>query len=509
MLWVAGISAAYGVIQYFGMDPVWGRGVNAFNGRPVSTYGNPNFLSSALALLIPLALQEMISAGNVVGTVGWGSLGLLYVAALTATLTRSSWIGASVGLVLYVTMDFKTVRMALGRALVWAGTALILVLAWPGSHSGSARPLARMGELWMGITGPGVYGSWHQRLLIWRSAWDMWKERPWGGKGWGLFELFFPYYQGRLVPLDLFRSFRTHANNAHQLFLEIGSQMGLIGLGLFFWLIVITIQTQRRRGGENHATSVSAALLAGMGALAADNVFGNVSLFFAVPAFLFFWVWGQWAGTAGGPAVRLPWPVPARRLISVGLFLLASLAIVHETRGFLAEAASFLGAGRAGSERWRSGEEDLLCSRRWRRFDVHNAYALGILYSREADEAERLGFVEEVRASSERVVTACTDALQANPGYDEIFQARAMAFQRLNRVEDAILDLRVALLINPLSLGNYYALDALYRKTPSSYPKRVDLMERTIPLFTAEEMGIRARLKPRSGGPGEMNKDTH
>ncbi|MBL0057894.1 MAG: hypothetical protein IPP35_01955 [Elusimicrobia bacterium] len=313
------------------------------------------------------------------------------------------------------------------------------------------------------------------------------------------------------MTLDLFRSFRTHANNAHQLFLEFGSQLGLIGLGLFFWLMAITLQAHRRRwAGENTHRSVPAALLAGMGALATDNVFGNVSLFFAVPAFLFFWVWGQWAALTNGREVRLPWPLPAKRMASVSLLLLSSLALIHETRGFLAEAASFRGAGRAaGSERWRSGEEDLLCSRRWRRFEVHNAYALGILYSREADEAERRGFAEEVRASSERAVAACTDALRANPGYDEIFQARALAFRRLNRVEDAILDLRVAILINPLSVGNYQALDTLYRKSPVYDQKREALRQGAFRLFPSEEAGIQTDRSAHPLAPREFNKVPH
>jgi hypothetical protein len=56
------MSAAYGVLQYFGYDPVWGRTINPFAGRPVSTYGNPNFLSSVLVLLLPLVGQEFISS---------------------------------------------------------------------------------------------------------------------------------------------------------------------------------------------------------------------------------------------------------------------------------------------------------------------------------------------------------------------------------------------------------------------------------------------------------------
>src|SRR5204862_6624910 len=76
------------------------------------------------------------------------------------------------------------------------------------------------------------YGPWHQRLLIWSSAWDMVKARPFFGKGWGCFELFYPYYQGAYLFNPTFVQWRTHANNAHNIVMEIWSQTGTLGLGL-------------------------------------------------------------------------------------------------------------------------------------------------------------------------------------------------------------------------------------------------------------------------------------
>lgn len=465
ILWVGGISATYGVLQYFGIDPIWGGGINPFAGRPVSTYGNPNFLSSVLVLLLPLVLQKFLTARFSLGIIGWGALGFVYVAALIATMTRSSWIGAGLGLSFYAFLDRKTVRDAGTRALVWSVGILTLVFTWPASALGSSGPLPRIGELWKGVTGAMVYAPWHQRLLIWRSAWEMWAERPWIGKGFGLFELFFPYYQGRLLPLDLFQTFRTHSNNAHQLFLEIGSQTGLIGLGLMGWACLVMVTMHRKSIADKlrSQNSISAALLAGLVGMSADNAFGNVSLFFAVPGFLFFWNLGQWAGVAGKNQIFSLAPLP-RRMVSVILLTATCFGINFLLRGLLAEAASFRGSLPARPNNDLSREEELLLSRQWKRFDVHNAFELGNLYLRRAEYGQSQGFQEEVRVNAEKALDAFTDALRANPSYDELFESRAEAFRLLNRKAESERDLRMAILINPLRKETSLSLESLRSK---------------------------------------------
>jgi O-antigen ligase/tetratricopeptide (TPR) repeat protein len=501
MLTVGGISAAYGLLQYFGHDPLWGNSVNAFSGRPISTYGNPNFLSSVLVLFLPLLFQHCVTARTTGRAWGWGIMGFLYAAALTCTMTRSSWLGAGLAVALYLILDRTTVVGVYKRASFFMCSVFSLVLFWPASTLGSSVPMARMAELWRGVTGEQVYASWHQRLLIWRSAWDMWAESPWVGKGWGLFELFFPYYQGRLIPLELFRTFRTHANNAHQLFLEVGSQTGLIGLGLFFWLIVLTVITHRKSSERlsRDERSLAAALLAGMGGMAADNALGNVSLFFAVPGFLFFWVWGQWAGLSSGEnhtpdrlsesftptegVATLIKGGAARRLGAVLLLTLCLLGVPLLARNFLGEVAFFSGSQFAQAKNDRAGEELFLRARKWKRFDVNTNFELGNLYSQRAETARAHGYQSELKANAEKAVIAYTDALRSNPSYEELFESRARAFRSLGRDKESALDLRMAVLINPLRKESILALDTLFSRSHASGSIRIDALDRAVEIF--------------------------
>jgi hypothetical protein len=59
---VAVIASGYGLVQYFGFEPLWSQQVSYFEGRIVSTFGNPAFLASFLVMIIPLAAALWLNA---------------------------------------------------------------------------------------------------------------------------------------------------------------------------------------------------------------------------------------------------------------------------------------------------------------------------------------------------------------------------------------------------------------------------------------------------------------
>ena len=50
------LASAYGLLQYFNLEIVWPYTLNPYGGRAVSTFGNPNFLSSYDVALMPITL---------------------------------------------------------------------------------------------------------------------------------------------------------------------------------------------------------------------------------------------------------------------------------------------------------------------------------------------------------------------------------------------------------------------------------------------------------------------
>src|SRR5262249_18276717 len=104
LLWVTYavsiLAAVYGIAQYFGTEWFWPHNLNPYGSRPVSTFGNPNFMSSFLVLVIPVMMADFVTKAT-----GMPRVILFVGVALTtavplATLTRSSWVGLLVGMLL-------------------------------------------------------------------------------------------------------------------------------------------------------------------------------------------------------------------------------------------------------------------------------------------------------------------------------------------------------------------------------------------------------------------------
>jgi O-antigen ligase len=464
-----GIAAGlYGIAQYAGWEFVWSRDLNPYSGRPVSTFGNPNFLSSYLVMLFPLGLEELLRTRSGLSRVGWTGALLVFAGALICTMTRSSWIGAGVSISFFLCSARSSLSARKGTLGFLAVISLSAVLFWPVSpSSGVIRPLSRMVELLHGVTASASYGSWHQRLLIWSSAWDMVMERPFFGKGWGGFELFYPFYQGAHMANDVFRPFRTHANNAHQVVLEIASQAGLVGLGIAFWIMAAGGIAFRRRfktlpQEEKLFLMAPAAALAG---LLADNFFGNVSLFFAVPAFLFFWLLGILFSREDSVSLPLR---PASLMGSVLLAVLSMGGIVYCVRQSMAEIRYFDGYKLAHRGDLLGATHFLELSRRWRPYEVNNNYELANVYLRRGRQALEQGLLREPTILLESAVSAYDAALASNAGYDEIYFNKASALLALGRLEEAEKCLQMSLLINPTFPGSYKVLENLYRQSGRS-----------------------------------------
>ncbi len=475
LLWltyaVSVVASIYGIAQYFGYEWVWPHNLNPYGSRPVSTFGNPNFMSSFLVLVIPVLVADFLFRATGVPRVILFASIFACTAALTATLTRSSWLGLVLALLVlgagcYSMPEFRPRLKKYGVGLL--SVLVILAFFWPKSSGGtySATVLDRLGEVRSATA--GHYGPVSQRFLIWISAWTMVEDHPLMGKGWGTFELFFPFYQGRYLLTTAFQGFRTHANNCHNEVLEYWSQIGSLGLGLvvLLWIVffkLVSSYSKRLFGGTR---AILWGIAAGVGGMLFDNLL-NVSVHFAVPAFLFWW----WVGSA---FVLVPEARKVRRLEATSasaraVLVLASLIFI----GF-AVRAGFMWAGEVaffegfklskGGANLALAQKDLQKAYAWHHMEVNNNYEL-------ANVEARMGFRDDALAMYQR-------ALDANAGYDEIYFNRATMFMQQNQDERAIASYRTALAINPISHDAYNALATLYIKDLKSYGDAAEALYR-------------------------------
>ncbi|MBI4056465.1 MAG: hypothetical protein HY399_02850, partial [Elusimicrobia bacterium] len=217
LLAVGFFASGYGILQYLGVEIIWPNQLDPYGGRAVSTFGNPNFLSSYLVVLLPLALVFFLKARSLGEKCFYGVHVLLFEASLICSLTRSSWLGAGVAIgCLFLSPSLLPSFRENKKSLLLLGlVTLLMVFLWPGSRTASMTVLGRITELKQLLPSPSVkeaalYSPWHQRLLIWVSCWQMGLENPIFGKGWGLLELFYPFYQGpNLLAHEFLRGMRT------------------------------------------------------------------------------------------------------------------------------------------------------------------------------------------------------------------------------------------------------------------------------------------------------------
>lgn len=443
------LAAVYGLLQFAGWDPFW-KDLKAFGNRPISTFGNPNFLSTAVVLVLPLTVQKVLAHPSRWGAVGAGTVVLIQFAALLATMTRSSWLGATAGLLIFSALHRPRLAKGGFRALILLGLGICLVWLWPSITRGKGVSILAHGNaLWAGIRGASLYPSWHQRLLIGVASLDLWRDAPWWGKGWGAFEVFYPFAQARWLVWPTLAGLRTHANNAHQIFLEFAAQTGGIGLGVFLWILAVGAAWTwfHRRTLQRSDRGAAAAGLAGFAGVLVDNALGNVSVFFTGPALLAFWTFGQ----SLSDLHRDPVVLSRTRTRMGGAGALAALSVfltVVPWVRFSGEVEHF--RGRRALERGDAALALAAFQRAAHRgFDVRFEFDMGNLLSRRAREAAERGLTHETFERANEAVAAFSRAQALNPGYDEIALNRAAQWAILGDEGAAFQDRRFAWLINP------------------------------------------------------------
>lgn len=460
------VAGIYGIMQYAGKDIIWNSPIQPYGGRPVSTFGNPNFLSSYVLLVSPLAFAFGLGAEGK-NKSGYFVIALVSAVSVLCTLTRSSYLGL---LAAYLAMGAVLVRgdqRVLAKRLLWVALGFVLfLLIFPKTPVNTFQsPLARFTEIYTTMKAGQPYGPWHQRIMIWSSAWDMLHQNLLLGVGWGCFELFYPFFQGKYLWAPVLSGFRTHANNAHNILLEIWSQTGFLGAGAAIWILVTVLVSGWvvvRRQTEGTARLVTAALWGGFVGMIVDNFFGNVSIFFAVPAFLFFWNTGS-LFSEGQPRIdRRPLSDAWGRPLLIVIAALCLAQSVYFVKRWKQETFYFSGFKMSKTDNVAKAIKDLELAYEAFPGEVNGNYELANNYARYASMVAGRGMTEEAKKYQAKGADLYRAALDANPGYDEIYFNLGVVKLQMGETELGISYLETALFINPLlrdayaSLGNVY-----------------------------------------------------
>jgi hypothetical protein len=286
------VTVAYGFIQYFdgrlfppgmtkaGLDPfIWRQ---AFSLRVFSSFGNPNFYGNFLViitpilialyfrgkgnifrpflligLLVPVVLLTDKLFSNQFGGITaqnelWVTAGL--VGALVGVLGLIWWKSPSVsasGMLIFIGATFVNLYATETKG-AWVGFVAAIVFSAILAGLFLVGPKARritislMGVSFL-VALAGFLAVRHYaiqrkqsvdfRVFTWISTWDMIRSQPWLGTGIGSFKWAYPAYRRPEIILLEARS-NTETDHAEDEYLEVMYDEGVIGFGLFLWLIL-------------------------------------------------------------------------------------------------------------------------------------------------------------------------------------------------------------------------------------------------------------------------------
>lgn len=326
--------------------------------RWYSTFYWPNPFAAFLLLLLPIEVSRYLHASQRRDALAHGASALLLAVAAALTYSRGTWLS----LVAIVPLALTALRppswgIALRRSAVLAivVTAVALLLTQGVAPAVSPQGLVGRAASVTDFADVSIQG----RLNFWRSGINIFLDHPLLGTGPGTFGAVHAAYQ---------RDVRFYAKDAHNLYIQTGAEMGVLGLGALamllasvaaLWLRVL----QQARGTEAYPLMVGIGL--GLAAFFFHSALDMDWMFPANPAMAFALI-GALVGyeRAGGePAVlRRAAPPVAWRRVGVGVVMAAMVAsqvLQIGQRHFLA------GQGPALRGEWPVAAEQYAQAARW------------------------------------------------------------------------------------------------------------------------------------------------
>jgi O-antigen ligase len=219
--------AAFAMLQ--GISPngklYWVR-TPRLGGWVYGPYVNHNHYAGLMELLVPIPLVVSLSRlAEEKERIAAGIVAAIMVGTIFLSGSRGGMLAIFVEMIVFAIVllrQRKGVRIAL--TLVAFAVVLISMLSWLGGKELTARVSSISSETRSEVSGG-------MRLSIDRDTWHMFRNKPVLGWGLGTFPTVYPQ----------FRTFYTNffVNEAHNDYLQLLAEMGLLGFATMLWFVVI------------------------------------------------------------------------------------------------------------------------------------------------------------------------------------------------------------------------------------------------------------------------------
>lgn len=458
------LACMYGVFQGFGLDILWPFDMHQFASRAFSTFGNPNFLSSFVVMLLPALLVYYMRTESRKDICVYGFLVLVYLFYLSFGLCRSCWIAAAVGLVMM--WMFGTLRSLIwqrkGRVfwLVVLGIAVTyLPVFMQTSREALVKRVAEVSQvtpasITLDISRDKIFTSLHQRLFMWDVSKEIFLNRPVMGAGLGNFQTAFARTQPQtLLTHPNLRELKTVTNSPHnEIFFQL-AQGGIVGVGLFlfmFMVLFLEVRDFAARKKEGDKKQLLQALFCGILAMLADNML-NISLHTVVPAFIFWWIVGAEVSGVGRAETNIEVSAnPVTKTVALAILALTISIVAWQIIALSSQFYSFRGQKNMAAGQWTEAKKDLSGAQR--------------LYPANTEAGFRLGNLLLSQENYEKALQTFEKSMAAAAYYDQVYYHASVAALGAKDNAKAVRYLRETLRLDPFNLSAYETLGKLVRE---------------------------------------------
>lgn len=400
--------------------------------RVIGTLGNENFLAGYLGISIPVCIGFFPGIRSRPFRVGLAILLLLFLVTLYLTHARGGWLGLIGSLSSFAIIGF----CPKGKRLIIAVTLISLITG-------------------LALMPPGVRFIISQfqgdvRPAIWDGTLGMITEKPWLGWGKGAYFIFYPRY--RIQDYWLTKSPTDLTIHAHNEFLQIWAETGLIGLFIFllFIYIVLRLSIKTLDGMKRQEGYLLLGLVCGIIGLLIHNLVCNnlqmpssaISLWFAL-------------GLAISYVPAHTVTLNMNRLFRYGIFLALTLLmaiIIIQTviRPVVSQYLFKKGWRYRDSEKWEPAIEEYKKAIRWHPWDPEMHYRMAYAYT--------------MAGQNDKAIEKYDDVIRLAPHYGSVHRNMGIIYMKMGEYRLAVRSFLQALRINEYDLITQVNLGRLRKR---------------------------------------------
>ena len=232
------LVSIYALIQYYGFDPYF-----VDLKRITSTIGQKNWISNYLAIIFPVIFSYFLLEKRRKNKLIYYLLLSILYATLLICQSRGIWISISLTTIFAIyfiykyKINFFKIFIENKRWLILIiVTFIILTILYSTDNplNKSAITVPQRALSTFDEQDPSI----NTRLLIWKTTFNMIKDKPLLGSGIGTFKMNYLDYQAVfLQKYPDYIKYSGKAAEAHNEYLQIWAELGIIGLGIFLSIL--------------------------------------------------------------------------------------------------------------------------------------------------------------------------------------------------------------------------------------------------------------------------------